>query len=144
MQGTQCQTVSPWSQRDVSFFPMMSLEPGLAHGEGHMERISLCENGLESAAKAAIILLGCSFTSFKSDVHTSPKTAAAGHSGLTLLRSPFQAYVRLPASVCMMLSNLRMMAGLPRFAIASARLSRAPNWRGGRGGPALPSADGTR
>ncbi|CAE7745090.1 Pip5kl1 [Symbiodinium pilosum] len=38
---------------------------------------------------AAIVLLGCSFVSFKSD-----------------------AYVRLPASLCMMLSNLRMMVGV--------------------------------
>ena len=34
--------------------------------------------------------------------------------------------------------------GAPEIAIASARLSRAPNWRGGRGGTALTSTDGTR
>ncbi|CAE7229350.1 Efr, partial [Symbiodinium necroappetens] len=75
----------PGSPLFISF----CLHLAIIGGSLHRAKSLIMERSIPLRYHAAIILLGCSFTSFKSD-----------------------AYVRLPASVCMMLSNLRMMVGV--------------------------------
>eukprot|EP00439_Symbiodinium_sp_Y106_P049468 s3229_g6.t1 len=85
----------PGSPLFISF----CLHLAIIGGSLHRAKSLIMERSIPVRYHAAIILLGCSFTSFKSD-----------------------AYVRLPASVCMMLSNLRMMAGLQDYRFPIAQL----------------------
>ncbi|CAJ1379090.1 unnamed protein product [Effrenium voratum] len=75
----------PGSPLFISFFLHLAIiSRSLPHAATLMR-----ESSIPWRYHAAIVLCGCAFVNFKSD-----------------------AYVRLPASVCMMLSNLRMMVGV--------------------------------